>query len=279
MNKYPNPITGEMHALSLTDPEPGIYAGVSHSDYLAIDAVSRSKIKDFDEAREKLVYPSDEPKDHFTFGTQYHAYVFESHQFYDGTYIEGQVTETGKRGKDFRAQQDEHGHDKVYKPQDLEAYEDMYEALKRYRKSYAVLASDNLRELTVIFRHEQSNLICKIKIDILIMKSGWIIDLKTARDVTRDKFRWAIRDYRYDLQAGFYVMGCEATEGLTHVQNFGIVAQEKKPPYIVRGHDMAEHIADGIVESNRLLCEYADWKNEGCPMPDGLEVMEKYSLK
>ena len=277
MNKYLNPITGEMNTLNLENPEPGIYAKVSHEDYLAIKAESRSGIANFREAPEKYLKPSTSISDAMTLGTQYHAYVFEPQSFKD-RFVCGDVTEKGIRGKAFRAQQEEHGIEYVYRPKDLEQIEAMYEALSKYKKAHSILANENPKELTVIFHHAESDLICKVKIDILINDAGWIIDLKTTRDARRDKFKWSIRDYNYDLQSGFYVMACQATKGLEHVNNFAIVAQEKEYPYMVRSYRMDEHINDGIVESNRLLVELANWKRDGYPLPDGMDMMEKYSL-
>jgi hypothetical protein len=167
----------------------------------------------------------------------------------------------------------------VYKPDDLVKIEEMYEALMKYPKAHSILSNDNPKELMVVFFHEYSGLICKLKIDIIVMGAGWIIDLKTTKNARREKFRWSIRDYAYDLQAGFYVMGCQATPGLEKVANFAIVAQEKESPYMVRTFRMDEYIADGIVDSNSLLCELADWQAAGCILPDNIEQMSKYNLE
>lgn len=277
MNLYENPITGKLNALDPENPEPGIYAGVPHDEYLKIHAISRSRLVQFMEAPERFLYPEDSNKDHFTFGTQYHAYIMEPDTFKQ-EFVEGIVTATGRRGKEFREQQEQHGYDKVYKPSDLEKYEAMKEALARYPRSHAILSNDNPKEIVIIFLHEESGLLVKVKIDSIINDAGWLIDLKTTRSAVREDFKWSIKKYKYDLQSGFYVNACIRTPGLEHINNFAIIAQEKEHPYIVRGYNMQEYVADAIVDSDRELCRLADWIAQGCPLPDGMQTEPKYSL-
>lgn len=276
MKEYLNPITGEMNPLDLAYPNPGIYAGVSHAYYLAIDAVSRSDLKNFRDAPERYKSGESRTSDALIFGTQYHAFMFEPEHF-EKRFVLGDVTASGVRGKAFKEQQEEHGAEYVYRPKDLEKIEAMYEALKQYPKSLAVLRNPNPKELTVVAHHAESGLTIKCKIDILIVEAGWIVDLKTTRDADPDKFKWSVRDYGYDLQSGFYVMCCQALPELSHVQDFAIIAQEKEPPYIVRRFNMAEHISDGIIESNRLLAELDSWLRTGRPLNDDMHQVHKYS--
>lgn len=275
---YYDPIHDKWNRLDIEGPKPGIYAAVPHNVYLNINAISRSKCSDFLKAPEYFLNPENPEKDHFAFGTQYHAYMFEPDVFKE-KFHEGTVTAQGRRGKAFREEQEEHGFNYVYKPQDLEKFEGMYAALRdNYERLYKVLNSDNPKELTIVFYHEESGLMCKVKIDILMFEAGWLIDLKATKAAIIDEFRWSIKNFKYDFQAGFYVNACQRTPGLEHVNNFAIIAQEKEAPYIARSHNMIEHVADGIIEADRVLVEIADWMKAGSRLPDEMSIVPKYSM-
>ena len=78
MIRYLNPVTGDMNPLDLENPEPGIYEGVSHRDYLHIRAVSRSSLYSFAKSPEDYLYPNYETTEPMIVGTQYHAYLLRS---------------------------------------------------------------------------------------------------------------------------------------------------------------------------------------------------------
>lgn len=280
--EYPNPITGEMNPLDLDNPEPEIYAGVSHWDYLKINAVSRSLLSRFDEAVEYVHAPQEPPSESMIFGTAYHAFVLDR-DYFSERFVEGpRYRRSNDEKKLYRDLVEKHGGPEyIYRSSDLEKMEAMYDVLTKYPKSHVLLTNDNPTELTVIFRHPTTGLMCKIRIDKCIVSSpnGWVIDLKTSKSVDPNKFAWSVKDYKYDLQAGFYILGCQLTEGLRHVNQFAIVAQEKKESqaYRVKSFNMHEKIGPFMVESERMLIDYKAWIDSNMPRPDDMEVIRDYS--
>lgn len=73
-------------------------------------------------------------------------------------------------------------------------------------------------------------LLCKIRPDWSWGKV--LVDLKTAVDASPTGFVWAVRRYLYHLQAAFYVDGWEAAGG-EPIEEFIFIAVEKTPPFAV----------------------------------------------
>lgn len=59
-----------------------------------------------------------------------------------------------------------------------------------------------------------------------------VVDLKTTENASKDGFAKSIANFRYDVQAAFYLDGIEAATG-KRPRGFVFVAIEKKPPFAV----------------------------------------------
>lgn len=267
--KYINPLTGQANELDPENPTPGIYGSVPHDIYLSIRAVSRSGLVAFNEAPERYGL-SMESTDAMRFGTLYHAYLLEPDMF-KKEYQPGPVKSNGAiKQPEWNAAYEFTG-GKIYKPSELDQMDAMRKSMiEFYPKSYGLLTSDNPCELTVVARHPASGLLIKVRIDIAVLEPRWIGDLKTAKDVTEHSFRYSVMKYGYDFQSGFYVLACQLTEGLESINNFVIIAQEKEPPYAVRRYDMGVYVDKAYEESERILCDMAEWFAAGRPYPDEL---------
>ena len=126
-------LDGEVVTIDLHDPDPGVYVGLSHWDYIVINAVSRSDLKNFRDAPEKFRSRSRELTPSLIFGTQYHAYILENDTFKDRF-----VMYDGRR--DMRIEKysslvDEWGAEYIYKPKDLATLKAMRSSLMDYRKA------------------------------------------------------------------------------------------------------------------------------------------------
>lgn len=76
-----------------------------------------------------------------------------------------------------------------------------------------------------------------------------LVDLKTTRDASPDRFRWDVAKYGYDLQAGDYALAIETTTGLKPRRCY-IVAVETKPPYLCTVH----LFTDGTIQRAQQKC-------------------------
>lgn len=110
--------------------------------------------------------------------------------------------------------------------------------LARYMRD-AVYVNNAARELfaiggtserSVFFTDPVTGAPCKCRPDFET-KADIIVDLKSTRDASRDGFGKSAVNYRYHVQAPFYLDGLNAEAGHTKFNHFVFVAVETEPPY------------------------------------------------
>lgn len=139
-------------------------------------------------------------------------------------------------------------------------YESPYHARTR-----EFLALAGPRELTVVQPMEgnDSEVLCKARIDQAVPSADLLIDWKTARDASPKGFGKAVVNNRYYRQAAFYT-GIVDASGLFKPRGFVFVVIETEPPYLPGYYEMTlDAIIEGRAEYRRLLdiygrCERSD---------------------
>lgn len=98
---------------------------------------------------------------------------------------------------------------------------------------------------------------CKCRPDYLRTDIKCVIDLKTTLNASPDSFMRSAYDYRYHVQAAWYLRGLKAC-GID-AENFVFIAVEKEPPYTVcvyTADELMIKLGDDIADENfRTLCE------------------------
>lgn len=79
-------------------------------------------------------------------------------------------------------------------------------------------------------RGEGTNMLCRYRPDY--RADDYILDVKTTLDASKEAFMRTIAKYGYHISAAHYLAGDTAIKKTTHNQ-FGLIAAEKAPPYMV----------------------------------------------
>ena len=87
-------------------------------------------------------------------------------------------------------------------------------------------------ETTHMWSDATSGLQCKCRPDWLTDDGSLIIDLKTTEDASPKGFEKSVGNWRYHVQAAWYLHGIEQASG-TRPDQFIFICVEKKPPYAV----------------------------------------------
>jgi exodeoxyribonuclease VIII len=113
-------------------------------------------------------------------------------------------------------------------------------------------------ETTHMWTDATTGVECKCRPDWLT--SNLIVDLKTTEDASPRGFQRSVANYRYHVQAAWYLDGIEAVTG-TRPDQFIFICVEKKPPYAVGVYAAdAEMIQIGAETAARDLEVYATCK-------------------
>ena len=117
--------------------------------------------------------------------------------------------------------------------------------------SNALFRSQGINEATFITK-DRTGVDIKCRAD-RVTESGWVIDLKTTQDASATAFSKSVFNYRYHIQAAFYLRCIEQATGIKP-RGFCIVAVEKEPPYACQAfHCDDELVAQGDKEVDMLL--------------------------
>ena len=108
-------------------------------------------------------------------------------------------------------------------------------------------------ETTHMWTDADTGLQCKCRPDWLTDDGSLIIDLKTTEDASPKAFEKSVANWRYHVQAAWYLHGLEQATG-TRPDQFIFICVEKKPPYAVAVYAAApEMIEAGWTAAERDL--------------------------
>ena len=220
-----------------------------------------------------------EPTPAMIIGSAVHTHVLELDQW-DANYVvmpEG-IDKRTKAGKaEWDAFTTAAGSRTVLSRADADLVMKMGEAVYGHPAAAVLLALPGMAETTWMWRDDATGLQCKIRPDWLMNNGSMIVDLKTTEDASPAGFRKSIANFRYHVQAAWYLHGLEQATGQCPEQ-FIFIAVEKKPPFAVGVYAAdAEMIREGWRTAERDLEVLATCKDMD-RWPGYSEAVEPISL-
>lgn len=143
----------------------------------------------------------------------------------------------------------------------------------------ADLLRDGQGEVSIFWVDRETGIYCKARPDWLPKPEGGTItplDLKTCSDESPGGFGRAAARLRYDLQAAHYTAGIEATAKMA-VQAFVFGAVTSKPPILAVPYVLTDEIRDQGRDERRELLERLAWcrrENEWPAYGAGLQQLD-----
>jgi hypothetical protein len=140
---------------------------------------------------------------------------------------------------------------------DAELVMQMGRAVWSHPAAAFLLGRPGQAEQTYLWTDEATGLECKCRPDWMTTDGQLIVDLKTTEDASPAGFRKSIGNFRYHVQAAWYLDGIERATGRRPDQ-FIFVCVEKKPPHVVAVYAAsAEMIAAGAITAEADLARLA----------------------
>ena len=175
-----------------------------------------------------------EPTAAMLVGTAVHTHVLELDQW-DARYVtapEG-IDRRTKQGKaEWDAFSTAAGKRTVISRTDAEQAMRIAQAVYSHPAAAMLLGMPGKAETTHMWTDAATGLQCKCRPDWLTDDGTLIIDLKTTEDASPVGFRKSIANWRYHVQASWYLDGVQAATG-KRPEQFIFICVEKKPPYAV----------------------------------------------
>ena len=222
-----------MDKRQMTNAEYHAHEGVSKSD---LDLIHISPAH-YIARRENDTQTSD-----LLFGSAFHKFALERDSFADEFAVAPVCDRRTKEGKAVYAEFTAQAQGKsVITPEQMNTIVYMCEEVFRHPIASKLL-SGGAAEQSVFW--DECGTICKCRPDYL--KDNYCIDLKTTRSAKPGEFMKSAYNYRYHVQAAWYLRGLEAAGA--DAREFIFIAVEKEPPYAVcvylAGEDMLSLGAD-----------------------------------
>jgi hypothetical protein len=204
-----------------------------------------------------------EPTAAMLLGTAVHTLVLEPDTFAE-RYIaapEG-IDRRYKAGKELWAEWEAQAAGReVLSRADADLVQAMALAVRSHPAAAYLLGLPGKAETTHMWTDEATGLECKCRPDWLLDDGSLIVDLKTTEDASPAGFSKSIANFRYHVQASWYLDGLERATG-RRPEQFIFICVEKRPPHAVAVYAAdAEMVAAGQVTAARdmlLLAECRD---------------------
>jgi len=219
-----------------------------------------------------------EPTAAMRIGTALHTLVLEQDQFEERYVTAPQVDRRTKAGKEAWAEfEAEAGGRELIAADDRVMISRMAEAVWLHPAAAALLHWQGKAETTHMWTDAATGLECKCRPDWLTNDHRLLIDLKTTEDASPSGFRKSIANFRYHVQASWYLDGIkQATD--TRPDQFLFCCVEKKPPYAVAVYAADEQMIEhGQQQTMRDLAKLAECKAAGS-WPGYSDQIEPISL-
>lgn len=191
-----------------------------------------------------------EPSPQMRLGTALHTHVLELSRWDEEIAVAPAINRLTKAGKEeWAAFVAEAASKTVITADDAAQVMTMGRAVMRHPAAAMLLGLPGKAETTHMWTDAATGLECKCRPDWLTDDGSIVVDLKTTKDASLRGFKQSVANYRYHVQAAWYLHGLEQATGRRPDQ-FIFICVESTAPYatavyaadaemIERGHDQA----------------------------------------
>jgi hypothetical protein len=251
----------------------GVYRGMDDLEYHAIDACSHHRMMEFERSPAHLRWSIDHPSessDSMTVGTAAHFCTMQPELFDRKFIVASNCSAITGKGEHCTNQGSKLSGGKWFCGTHLKAPGETLEPGTRLLKAdQFASASDTAaavwahpiarrileatppedRETTIIWRHEETGILCKTRLDLLADALGMCVDLKTADNASPEEWQRAGLRYGYHRQAAWYLEALRSTGRQDFI--FGWIVAETEPPFGVTIHEADDELIGLAADENR----------------------------
>lgn len=266
----------------IAPPPPGIYPGVSYDEYASWDAVRASTLNEetAELMREAEVNPKDDTKDTL-FGSGFHTLCLEPEKFAARCYVVPEDAPNKPSSRQLNAAKpSQNTLDAIAWWDDftaknagkIEVTADQYEmaiamiqAVWKHQTAGAIMRNASLRELSFVWRDEETGVLCKGRTDAIGQHRGetYITDVKTTRSAKFFLFRSQSADMGWHRSMAFYRHGLSVLSPHPRKCCLLAVTKTKRCPRVVP-YELTDDALDiGMEQMRNKLRVYAEAKATG----------------
>lgn len=241
---------------------PGIYPDMSNEDYHSGPGLSKSGMDLLAKSPYLFRYrPKPEPSNALLIGSAFHAATLEPHTYADWFAVAPEINARTNAGKaELEAFRQANAGKSILAAEDAKKVAAMAQAARCHPVAAQLLAG-GVAETSIFHSDEATGELLKVRPDWMV--DDLLVDLKSTEDASAGGFSRSCANYRYHVQAAYYLDVANAVMDRRFTA-FIFIAVEKSPPYQVAVyHADYEMIIAGRMEYRRLVdlyheCRIAD---------------------
>lgn len=155
------------------------------------------------------------------------------------------------------------GQRNVLTPEQWDQLHAMRDAVMAHPSASALMKAAGAAEQSVYWRDAVTGELCRCRPDWWATELNLLVDVKTTDDASPEGFAKSVANWRYHVQAPFYVDGVEAATG-KRPKAFLFLAVEKKAPHAVAVYGLSQESEElGRLEYRQDLDNYAACRKSG----------------
>lgn len=213
------------------------------------------------------------PSQALLFGDAFHAMLLEPMRFLSSFSIEPQLDRRTKAGKEAaEAFCAESAGRQIISHDDYEVMRLMHESVMAHPIAQRLIEEQGEIEQSHFWIDSDTRLECKCRPDKAIKQRGILIDIKTTPSVS--KFMYSVEDYRYHVQAAWYLDGVRNTFDVDRMVFIVVGKNQELGRYPVHVCTLPEEVVMyGRQEARRNLKDYARFTKQPEPSSEIKELV------
>lgn len=239
---------------------PGYYSDVPNAVYHAHASVSKSGLDLVD--RDPYHFFNNKPREQtrpMQIGSAIHAAILEPEVFAREYMMLPEIKD--RRQAEYKQAVKAYGPEKVFTADDCDNIDNIQKAVWGNAEASVLLKGEGFCELSGFVKDPETGVMCRHRFDKLNVEQGWAVDVKKTQDVREFEFSKSIYNYRYHVQAAFYLDQYYWLTG-QHLKGMKFICVEEKWPHKVAVYfldDVSIQIGREAYRSN--LAIYAHYIN------------------
>jgi len=265
-------------------PAVGLHPLVPFDDYAAWDAVNCTRLKPMERSplhcRWAMDHGGKQDTEALMIGRAVHCAILEPSRFSSEFMAIPAIDRRTKAGREYLQELAAENRGKTFLgAEDSERIKGMVDGIRAHAAASRLVDRPGQTEISAVWIDAATGLHCKARFDKLAkMADGkpLIVELKTARDASPDRFWRDVYNYGYDAAASFYLWGHEQATGVEAIHV--ILSVESEPPYAPALYSLdSTAMHSGRAKWRRWLDTYAQCMDDG-RWPSYSDKVEMLSL-
>jgi len=204
------------------------YTGMPNDDYHQAAGISKSGLDLVNRSPAHFCYAAPRATTRaMTLGTAIHTALLEPERFAAEYMLLRDVKD--RRASEYKQALKIHGSEHTLTGPEADKVAGMQESVYADHHARELLESDGWREISGVSTDPDTGLVCRHRFDLLTA-DGWAVDIKKTQDARHDAFQRSLFNYRYHVQAAFYLDQYEWITG-ERLKGFRFLAVEEESPH------------------------------------------------